>query len=110
MCRSGSRPSSASSTIIDPCGCTARPESCAAAARWAAPPPAHCLVIATGNSCALLIKDQTVRLKPGAAVVLDGSCDFDLVLEKESGRSCLLDWLHITQGAEALFPAWRPSR
>jgi AraC-like DNA-binding protein len=68
------------------------------------PAPAHCLVIATGNSCALLIKDQTVRLKPGAAVVLDGSCDFDLVLEKESGRSCLLDWLHITQGAEALFP------
>ncbi|MGO1076101.1 helix-turn-helix transcriptional regulator [Inquilinus sp. CA228] len=68
------------------------------------PASAHCLVIATGNSCALLIKDQTVRLKPGAAVVLDGSCDFDLVLEKESGRSCLLDWLHITQGAEALFP------
>lgn len=68
------------------------------------PAPAHCLVIATGNSCALLIKDQTVRLKPGAAVVLDGSCDFDLVLEKESGRSCLLDWLHITEGAEALFP------
>lgn len=68
------------------------------------PAAPHCLVIATGNSCALLIKDQTVRLKAGAAVVLDGSCDFDLVLEKESGRSCLLDWLHITQGAEALFP------
>lgn len=66
--------------------------------------PAHCLVIATGNSCALLIKDQTVRLKPGAAVVIDGSCDFDLILEKDSGRSCLLDWLHITQDAEALFP------
>ncbi|WP_225768186.1 helix-turn-helix transcriptional regulator [Inquilinus sp. Marseille-Q2685] len=66
--------------------------------------PAHCLVIATGNSCALLIKDQTVRLKPGAAVVIDGGCDFDLVLEKDSGRSCLLDWLHITQDAEILFP------
>lgn len=64
----------------------------------------HCLVIATGNSCALLIRDQTVRLKPGAAVVLDGSCDFDLVLEQESGRSCLLDWLHIADGATALFP------
>jgi AraC-like DNA-binding protein len=68
------------------------------------PASAHSLVIATGNSCALLIKDQTVRLKPGAAVVLDGSCDFDLVLEKDAGRSCLLDWLHITQGAAAVFP------
>lgn len=66
--------------------------------------PTHCLVIATGNSCALLIKDQTVRLKPGAAVVIDGGCDFDLVLEKDSGRSCLLDWLHVTQDAEVLFP------
>lgn len=69
-----------------------------------APAAPHSLIIATGNSCALLIKDQTVRLKPGAAVVLEGSCDFDLVLEKEAGRSCLLDWLHITQGGAALFP------
>lgn len=68
------------------------------------PAAAHCLVIATGNSCALLIKDQTVRLKPGTAVILDGGCDFDLVLEKESGRSCLLDWLHITQDVATLFP------
>ncbi|TSD88629.1 helix-turn-helix transcriptional regulator [Mycobacterium sp. KBS0706] len=68
------------------------------------PAAAHSLVIATGNSCALLIKDQTVRLKPGAAVVIDGGCDFDLVLERDSGRSCLLDWLHIAQGASAVFP------
>ncbi|MGK9167603.1 AraC family transcriptional regulator [Inquilinus limosus] len=64
----------------------------------------HCLVIATGNSSALLIKDQSIRLEAGAAVILDGSCEFDLVLEKDSDRPCLVDWLHIAQGAATAFP------
>jgi len=68
------------------------------------PPTPHCLVITASSSCVLLIKDQSVRLKPGTAIVLDGGCEFDLVLEKDAGRPCLVDWLHIARDAATLFP------
>lgn len=64
----------------------------------------HRLVITAGNSCMLAIKDQTIRLEPGVAVILDGSCDFDLVLERDS-EPCLLDWLHIVRGATGVLPS-----
>ena len=64
----------------------------------------HCLVIAPGNSCGLLIRDQSLRLKPGTAAILDGSCEFDLILEKDAGETCLVDWLHFAASAPSLFP------
>lgn len=66
--------------------------------------PPHCLIITAESNCALLIREQSIRLRPGTAVIIDGSCEFDLILERDSEQRCLVDWLHIAQSTSTLFP------